>query len=35
VSERLPDEVISLPMHPYLDEPTQIRIIDSLRAALA
>src|SRR2546430_5999005 len=28
VSERLAEEVISLPMHAYLDEPTQDRIID-------
>jgi len=35
VSERLADEVISLPMHAYLDEATQARIIKSVRAALA
>jgi dTDP-4-amino-4,6-dideoxygalactose transaminase len=35
VSERLADEVISLPMHPYLDEATQARIIKTVRAALA
>jgi dTDP-4-amino-4,6-dideoxygalactose transaminase len=34
VSEKLAAEVISLPMHPYLDEPTQGRIIDSVRRAL-
>ncbi len=34
VSERLADEVISLPMHAYLDESTQGRIIDSVRRAL-
>ncbi len=34
VSERLADEVISLPMHAYLDEPTQGRIIDAVRRAL-
>lgn len=34
VSERLAAEVISLPMHPYLDEPTQGRVIDSVRRAL-
>jgi len=33
-SEKLADEVISLPMHPYLDEPTQDRVIDSVRRAL-
>jgi dTDP-4-amino-4,6-dideoxygalactose transaminase len=35
VSERLSDEVLSLPMHPYLDEAVQHRIIQSVRAALA
>src|SRR5690606_34853542 len=35
VSERLSTEVISLPMHPYLDESTQGRIIEAVRAALA
>ena len=34
-SERLSDDVISLPMHAYLDEPTQQRIIEAVRAALA
>ena len=34
VSERLSDDVISLPMHAYLDEPTQDRIIDAVRNAL-
>jgi dTDP-4-amino-4,6-dideoxygalactose transaminase len=34
VSERLADEVISLPMHAYLDEPTQDRIIEAVRGAL-
>jgi dTDP-4-amino-4,6-dideoxygalactose transaminase len=34
VSEKLADEVISLPMHAYLDEPTQDRIIDAVRRAL-
>src|SRR5712671_2731254 len=34
VSERLADEVISLPMHAYLDEPTQDRIIGAVRRAL-
>ena len=34
VSERLADEVISLPMHAYLDEPTQDRIIAAMRRAL-
>ena len=35
ISERLAGEVLSLPMHPYLDEPTQDRIVDALRAAIA
>lgn len=35
VSERLAGEVLSLPMHPYLDERTQDRIVVSLRDALA
>jgi dTDP-4-amino-4,6-dideoxygalactose transaminase len=34
VSERLAGEVISLPMHPYLDAPTQARIMDATRRAL-
>jgi dTDP-4-amino-4,6-dideoxygalactose transaminase len=34
VSERLADEVISLPMHAYLDAPTQDRIVDAVRRAL-
>ena len=32
--ERLSDDVISLPMHAYLDEPTQERIIRAVRSAL-
>jgi dTDP-4-amino-4,6-dideoxygalactose transaminase len=35
VSEQLAHEVISLPMHPYLDRRTQGRIIDAVRAELA
>lgn len=35
VSERLAQQVLSLPMHPYLDEATQTRIIDAVRSALA
>jgi dTDP-4-amino-4,6-dideoxygalactose transaminase len=35
VSERLSSEVISLPMHPYLDEPTQERVIKAVRGALS
>jgi len=34
VSDQLADEVISLPMHAYLDQPTQDRIIDSVQQAL-
>jgi dTDP-4-amino-4,6-dideoxygalactose transaminase len=34
VSERLAGEVISLPMHAYLDAPVQDRIIDAVRRAL-
>lgn len=34
VSERLCDEVISLPMHPYLDARTQSRICDAVREVL-
>jgi dTDP-4-amino-4,6-dideoxygalactose transaminase len=35
VTERLVEEVISLPMHGYLDEATQGRIIEAVRRALA
>jgi dTDP-4-amino-4,6-dideoxygalactose transaminase len=34
VSDRLADSVLSLPMHPYLDEATQDRIAAALEAAL-
>ena len=34
VSERLANEVLSLPMHPYLDEATQDRVVDTFRRAL-
>jgi len=34
VSERLAEEVVSLPMHAYLDEPTQDRIIEATRRAI-
>ncbi len=34
VCDRLAGEVLSLPMHPYLDEDTQDRIVEALRAAL-
>ena len=35
VSESLSDDVISLPMHAYLDEATQERVIQAVRAALS
>jgi dTDP-4-amino-4,6-dideoxygalactose transaminase len=35
VSDRLAKEVLALPMHPYLDESTQARIVGAVRAALA
>jgi dTDP-4-amino-4,6-dideoxygalactose transaminase len=34
ISERLAGEVLSLPMHPYLDEGAQHRIVAALRAAM-
>jgi len=34
ISERLAAEVVSLPMHPYLDEATQDRIVDAVKGAL-
>lgn len=34
VSERLADEVLSLPMHPYLEEAVQDRIVTAVREAL-
>ena len=34
VTEKLAGEVISLPMHAYLDEPTQDRIVTAVRGAL-
>jgi dTDP-4-amino-4,6-dideoxygalactose transaminase len=34
VTEKLSQEVISLPMHAYLDEPTQDRICDAVKRAL-
>src|SRR3984885_10415686 len=33
--EKLSDDVISLPMHAYIDEPTQERIIAAVRSALS
>jgi len=33
-SERLAGQVLSLPMHAYLDEPTQTRVCDTLRSVL-
>jgi dTDP-4-amino-4,6-dideoxygalactose transaminase len=35
VSERLSSEVISLPIHAYLDEPTQLLVIQAVRGALS
>jgi dTDP-4-amino-4,6-dideoxygalactose transaminase len=35
VSDKLAAEVISLPMHAYLDEATQDRIIGAVRRTLA
>ncbi len=35
VSEKLSDDVISLPMHAYLDEPTQDRVIRAVRSAVS
>jgi dTDP-4-amino-4,6-dideoxygalactose transaminase len=35
VSERLSEEVISLPMHAYLDEATQDRVIAAVREAIS
>ncbi|MFI5013598.1 MAG: DegT/DnrJ/EryC1/StrS family aminotransferase [Hyphomicrobiales bacterium] len=35
VSERLAAEVVSLPMHPYLDEKSQDRVIEAVKDALA
>jgi dTDP-4-amino-4,6-dideoxygalactose transaminase len=35
VSERLSSDVISLPIHAYLDEPTQARIIQAVRGAVS
>lgn len=34
VSETLPNDILCLPMHPYLDEDDQARIIDTVRAAV-
>jgi UDP-2-acetamido-2-deoxy-ribo-hexuluronate aminotransferase len=35
VTDRLAEEVISLPMHAYLDEPTQDRIVAAVRRAVS
>jgi dTDP-4-amino-4,6-dideoxygalactose transaminase len=35
VSDRLAEEVLSLPMHAYLEPPVQDRIVESVRRALA
>ncbi len=34
VADRLAEQVLSLPMHPYLDEPTQDRVVDALHRSL-
>ena len=34
VSEKLSDDVISLPIHAYLDEASQDRVIAAVRGAL-
>ncbi|KQT86320.1 DegT/DnrJ/EryC1/StrS aminotransferase family protein [Aurantimonas sp. Leaf443] len=34
VSDALAADVVSLPMHPYLDEPTQDRIVEAVRDAI-
>jgi dTDP-4-amino-4,6-dideoxygalactose transaminase len=34
VSEKLSSDVISLPMHPYLDEATQARVVSAVRSAV-
>jgi dTDP-4-amino-4,6-dideoxygalactose transaminase len=31
VSEAAAERVLSLPMHAYLDEPTQMRIVEAVR----
>jgi len=33
-SERIADEVLSLPMHPYLEDEVQDRIVAEAKAAL-
>jgi dTDP-4-amino-4,6-dideoxygalactose transaminase len=35
VSEKLSAEVVALPMHPYLDEATQDRVIAAVKSAVA
>ena len=35
VSEQLSQEVLSLPMHPYLEEAAQDRVIDAIRGGIA
>ncbi len=35
VSDRVAAEVVALPMHPYLDEAVQDRIVAAARASLA
>ncbi len=35
VSDKMAGEVLSLPMHPYLSEPDQNRIINAVKSACA
>jgi dTDP-4-amino-4,6-dideoxygalactose transaminase len=35
VTERLAGQVLSLPMHPYLDEESQARVVDAVRSAVS
>ena len=35
VCERLSADAISLPIHAYLDEPTQARVIEAVRGAVS
>ncbi|MBY0380288.1 MAG: DegT/DnrJ/EryC1/StrS family aminotransferase, partial [Burkholderiales bacterium] len=34
VAERIADQVVSLPMHPYLDESTQDKIVDIIKKVI-
>ena len=33
-SERAAEEVLSIPMHPYLTEETQVKIVDAIDQAI-